>query len=467
MSRITGSQGLLKSLENSQFPPGTPAKVQQNKLQAPPTENTARLSPTQQPENVASPQYARDHFTSQSDAPLRAQPPQAQPSTASSFPELPAPTGGQHPTLGGFSAGQAHIAHPFVPSKKPDTSDSKRKDLLHKQLLSQTKKAKKSPDGKAAHNTFKKLDALLKKHDYTKAAELLKNQLESGSLEANLSLTKGLGSVSLHATKTLQKQLSFVSKMEKKGVKVSLPPTEFQLQEYFSTFKKDATTRKGALQAFGEYTQAFHVHSAHVGGSADIKYSKDRAVKVISNKLYMPGEKTPRPQQGDSKVSTAVPDTFAEVTKKRSLSRLAQGENAGKYANDCEGFAYLAEKLLSPAGFEVKHVVASGNSLDHVMSAVTDPGTGQQVVASNGKLYDHEAELLKKTQGSGGMEAKKQLRSLRHLAPNERLKKSLSLAIKALSGSEGGQQLDGNYYIADTIQKAEIFSLIKDPTKRL
>jgi len=395
------------------------------------------------------------------------------------LPLIPHPLGSETPKstkpmqdkqqdLGAFRAGHAQIIQGFVPGKKPDTPDSKRKDLLHKQLLKTTHKARKSPDGKEAHQTFEQVSKLLKKQEFSKASELLNTRMEDGSLELQLSMTKGLGTKTFHATKTLQKQLSFAAKMQSKGIKTSFPPTETQLQNYFSTFKKDVTTRKEALKAFEAYTDAFHAHSAHIDGKMDVVYSKDKSAKVLSGKLYMPGEKGPKPQKGDYKLTTAVPDTFAEVTKKRTIFRLSHGSNAGKYANDCEGFAYMTEKLLSSAGFDVKHVVASGKSFDHVMSAVKDPETGQQIVSSNGKIFDYESELLKKSERPGHqVEAQRQLKEVRQLPAAERLKKSLTLAIRDLSGGEGGAQLHGKYYIGDTIQKAELYAQVNDPSKRL
>lgn len=157
----------------------------------------------------------------------------------------------------------------------------------------------------------------------------------------------------------LERQLDFLSKMQGAGIRPSYPPTEQQLVDYF---KKLGGKPAEARAAFAEYTGAFH---AHPGMGRDIAYSADP------------------PTRG---VPTATPDSWSELG-----GRPASGKaNMAKQSNDCEGFGFMAEKLLGAAGFKVdRHLtVAPANGLDaHSMVVFTHPKEKGVTVTSNDGVF--------------------------------------------------------------------------------
>lgn len=200
------------------------------------------------------------------------------------------------------------------------------------------------------------------KGDYTSAAGTLAKANTSIS-ESTLGSQVGL--------ETVQKQVEFLAGMQAKGVKADYPPTEAQLVKYFETLKGDPNAARAALAV---YTKEFHVHPANVPGAKN-----DKDIKYVA------------PEKGVSK--DLSPHNWSDVA-----NRPADGElNVGKQINDCEGFAFISEKLLEAAGFEVKgHVTGldprkkgpkDDPASSHEMMLFKHPNESRFTVTSNEGVF--------------------------------------------------------------------------------
>ncbi|MEW5741853.1 MAG: hypothetical protein AB1938_23260 [Myxococcota bacterium] len=175
-------------------------------------------------------------------------------------------------------------------------------------------------------------------------------------------IDEALGLSGTKSTEALIAQLDFLARMEAAGVKADYPPTEAQLVQYFGTLKKDP---KGARDAFSAYAEAFHVHPADAGkGELDIEYRSG---------------------------SSSVPESWSEVSGRPAKDQPA---HLGKQLNDCEGFAYLAERLLGAAGFVVAHHLTThgGPAGDHGMVSFKHPQEKGYTLTSNGHVLTGKDE---------------------------------------------------------------------------
>jgi hypothetical protein len=232
---------------------------------------------------------------------------------------------------------------------------------------------------KDVKDTMKSVDQLMVEGKYGDAKkqleDLMKKQYkyEGGVFtgEHAMRTMKGVGQDSIDTTNSLISQLGYVDKMQKAGIQAQVPPTEQQMKDYFATFKTSPSAQKtaDAKQAFRDYVDAFHIHIVKSTGDAtkDIVYSPDN------------------PKVGRD-YNTA--NSWKEVTTDRTVD--TNGKHAGKYVNDCEGYAYLSETLFGAAGFKVKGYVSGvqDDNLAHIMVLLEDP-QGKPAVTSNEGVYDH------------------------------------------------------------------------------
>lgn len=235
-------------------------------------------------------------------------------------------------------------------AKMPSTVDDFLKDAI----------SSSSADLKKDYEEIKKA---INKGDFGAAAKIADGLLSGKADDKEEAIDNDLGIQGTKSTKTMTSQLDFLAGMEKAGIKPSYPPTEKQLTDYFATMKNDPA---GARQALDTYLHAFHAHPANAGKPKDfdLKY-------------------------GDG--ATRVPDDWSEVAN-RPID--AQAENIGKQMNDCEGFAFMAEKLLGAAGFQVQdHLTAHGAPAgDHAMVAFKHPSEKTFTVTSNDKVFTAKTE---------------------------------------------------------------------------
>jgi hypothetical protein len=236
-------------------------------------------------------------------------------------------------------------------AKMPSTVDDFLKDAV----------SSATGDLKTDYENIKKA---INKGDFTAAAKIADGLMSGKADDKEEAIDSDLGIQGTKSTKTMTSQLDFLAGMEKAGVKpVSYPPTEKQLTDYFATLKDNPA---GAREAFDSYTHAFHAHPSNAGKAKDfdLKY-------------------------GDG--ATRVPDDWSEVAN-RPID--AQAENIGKQMNDCEGFAFMAEKLLGAAGFQLQdHLTAHGAPAgDHAMVAFKHPSEKTWTVTSNDKVFTAKTE---------------------------------------------------------------------------
>lgn len=208
-----------------------------------------------------------------------------------------------------------------------------------------------------------------------------------------------LGEPGLRAAGTLRRQAELCRDMEAAlGRRVSCPPSEADSRAWFRSFDSDAR-RPEARQAFERYTEAFYTHVGHVGGrDADVRYSRDRPAWVRDGRVF---DRRADAGPDAREVETATPDQWRDV-ERRPLASLAagRGEHTGRRIIDCEGYAYLSERLLGPggAGYEVTHVTAGDRSIAgrgdprdlHAMTRLRDPSSGAEFTQSNDRTYAND-----------------------------------------------------------------------------
>jgi len=203
------------------------------------------------------------------------------------------------------------------------------------------------------------------------------------------------GGIDVAEKKSKEAQKAFCAEMKAAGIEASQPPTPEQLEAYFKTFD-NPTDRPKALEAYQRYSNAYHVHiesapRADFEGTKDVKYSPEThyAVdgKIIgTNKDDAQAIADKKMNAGKDVVFDKLPtrdaSSWEDVTTKRKT-------DAGRYVNDCEGFAFSAEKLLGAAGYKTEQVaVQGGPSGNHAMTVLVDPSRkGELHVASNGDIF--------------------------------------------------------------------------------
>jgi hypothetical protein len=233
--------------------------------------------------------------------------------------------------------------------------------------------------------------------DYTKAYGYLESLMRKQGEEV-------LSDGQVKATETARDQLEFLSSMQKAGVKPDYPPTEGQLIEYFKTLKDKP---EAARQAFHDYAFQFHVHPGVLGRNADVVYSKD-----------------------NNEFGTHVPDSWPEVANRPSGDK---SRHIGKQMNDCEGYAFMADKLFVAAGFRVAHhivAIAGPNHEGHSMVAFGHPKEKGFTVTSN------------------------------HYVVHKRTEKEAAVeGFKAARTANTGEQ---HYYIGKTMTESQIQASVKD-----
>lgn len=216
---------------------------------------------------------------------------------------------------------------------------------------------------KGAEKDFKTAQEAIAKGDYTKAYESLNTLLVKQGEDV-------LSENDVKSTQTIRDQLEFLSKMQKAGVKADFPPTEAQLVDYFKTLKAKPNE---ARQAFDDYTQNFHVHPVNIkGADFDVKYSQDKV-------QYGPNKST---------YTVDVPHDWSSVAN-RPVSK-DYPQYVGKQMNDCQGYAFMAEKLLGAAGFKVEHHIAvypGPQGAGHSMVIFSHPGEKGYTVTSNDRSF--------------------------------------------------------------------------------
>ncbi|MFC1708412.1 hypothetical protein ACFL59_16595 [Planctomycetota bacterium] len=205
---------------------------------------------------------------------------------------------------------------------------------------------------------MKKVNAHIRKGEIKEAASLLKTVIGFRLSWKDCGVYAG-DSKNDGVQDALLNQLNFMQRMKEAGIKgASYPPTENQLLRMFTSRGVKGNPTK-ALELYRAYASAFHVHPK-LGGIPDIEYQKSGGV----------------PEQNG----------WDHVTGKRV--RAASGKCAGRYQNDCEGFAYIADRLLGKdgAGLDTSFVgLAGGGTSGHAVLRVKHGGT--YWVASNDKVH--------------------------------------------------------------------------------
>ena len=217
---------------------------------------------------------------------------------------------------------------------------------------------------KEAKDEFGAAQQAIGSGDYAKAYESLKQLLIHQGEDV-------LPEEDVKSTETARDQLEFLSKMQAAGVKADYPPTEGQLVDYFKTLKNNPNA---AREAFDSYTQNFHVHPVNVkGADFDIKYSQDKVKYGASQSEY----------------TVDVPKDWSSVAN-RPVTDKGYPQYIGKQMNDCQGFAFMAQKLMGAAGFKLEHHIAvypGPHGAGHSMAMFTHPPETGYTVTSNDRSF--------------------------------------------------------------------------------
>jgi hypothetical protein len=215
---------------------------------------------------------------------------------------------------------------------------------------------------KGAEKEFAAAQKAIASGDYTKAYESLKGLLIYQGEDV-------LPEDDVKSTETARDQLEFLSKMQAAGVEADYPPTETQLVDYFKTLKNNPDK---AREAFDSYTQNFHVHPVNIkGADFDIKYSQDKVKYGASQSEY----------------TVDVPKDWSSVANRPVTDN---PKYIGKQMNDCQGFAFMVQKLLGAAGFKLEHHIAvypGPNNAGHSMVMFTHPPEKGYTVTSNDRSF--------------------------------------------------------------------------------
>jgi len=193
--------------------------------------------------------------------------------------------------------------------------------------------------------------------EYSKAAEKYR---ELQSKDANLS--------SFSTYQKIEQQLQVASSMKNAGVKnVQFPPSEQNAKDYFKALGKSEPklSNRALGNEFQRYVKAFYHHEGR-----DIVYRSKQ-----------------KPDGKGGQYEAKAPESWSELNSERQMYPQATRKI------DCEGYAYLAEKLLGQAGVTNAKFVVVGPPDDpstkdvnesekaHVMLAgVRD---GEAIVVSN------------------------------------------------------------------------------------
>jgi hypothetical protein len=214
----------------------------------------------------------------------------------------------------------------------------------------------------------------------------------------------------------VQRQLEFSSRMQaaSPGAQLHMPPNEAEVRAYFRTLRGDSSR---AISEYTAYAQAFHVHIGRARNyqgdpwspsAPDVVYSADpNRYQVNSGSAHngpdfaTVAQANQWAQQNNvqngslTTLRSSAPDHWGDLTNTGGNRSVAsRGPNAGRYVNDCEGFAYMAQELLGEAGFtaragegQIASVPARQNApTSHMMALLRDP-SGNPVVVSNDRVF--------------------------------------------------------------------------------
>jgi hypothetical protein len=121
------------------------------------------------------------------------------------------------------------------------------------------------------------------------------------------------------------RQLAFAQRMSDAGVRnVGFPPTERNVTDYFRTLRGRPMSEVG--EAYREYASSFYVHAGNIGRGS-VQYDAHRV------------------RTGREVRTVRNPDSWQDITNQREL------HSDGRRVIDCEGYAYLAQRAFSAAGF--------------------------------------------------------------------------------------------------------------------
>jgi hypothetical protein len=127
-------------------------------------------------------------------------------------------------------------------------------------------------------------------------------------------------------------QLEFTGRMQQAGVRnLSFPPTDRNVDDYFSSLRREPASR--VARDYEQYTSAFFVHH---GRTTPLQY--DAETHRING----------------SNFETHIPEDWNDITSSREIRN-------GQRMIDCEGYAYLGQRLLSRAGFREGRFTAVGS----------------------------------------------------------------------------------------------------------
>jgi hypothetical protein len=186
--------------------------------------------------------------------------------------------------------------------------------------------------------------------------------------------------------KTVAAQLEVAQTMQTANVKsLQFPPTETNVTDYFKAMKGKPISE--IKDAFENYANAFYVHSEENG--------VDRGDVVYSEHKYKEGNKV---------YTSNAPVSWKEVTDNREV------HSDGRRINDCEGYAYMGQKMLKAAGFEnvnfgvtarnpntakslTEHIMVSGSRT--IMGEDGKQKTEMAIISNNDFGYAREDGNLK------------------------------------------------------------------------
>jgi hypothetical protein len=162
---------------------------------------------------------------------------------------------------------------------------------------------------------------------YGEAARNYRRLAEQASRQGDINLT----STNLN----IANQLDFTDRMQRAGVRnLSFPPSDRNVDDYFSSLRRESASR--VARDYQDYTRAFFVHH---GSSRPLQY--DSETHRIRGTHF----------------ETHIPEDWNDVTSSRQMRN-------GQRMIDCEGYAYLGQRLLSRAGFGEGRFTAIGSPDD-------------------------------------------------------------------------------------------------------
>lgn len=215
---------------------------------------------------------------------------------------------------------------------------------------------------KATRDEFTGAKNAIAAGDYNKAYQCLEKLMRQQGEDV-------LSASDVKSSETMRDQLQFLSKMQAAGIKADYPPTEAQLVDYFKTLKNDPAA---ARQAFKDYVQNFHVHPVNVhGADFDIPYSPETV------------------KYGKGDYPTTAVHNWSEVAN-RPVSVKDHPEYIGRQMNDCQGYGFMAAKLLGAAGFKVENYVSvfpGPHGISHDMVLFSHPPEKGYTLTSNDGVF--------------------------------------------------------------------------------